>query len=598
MQMSLFGDIPNQATTVKDDIKATANDLAFGIDLGTTNSCISVVSKTEADILPVDGQATMPSCVMWAGDDNFVVGTEAHKKRGYDNVSYSVKRLMGSGSEVTLTHNGDTKVLQPFEVSAEILKALVEKAKKGLYKDITDVVITVPAYFSNTQMEETLKAGELAGLNVLNLMKEPTAAALCYNRVQSSEIASKRVLIYDLGGGTFDVSLVEIINNTADTVEDDIYGFDTEVKASSHFQVLGVRGDMLLGGDDVDIRLVECVIARAKSSGVLTRELTKLEYERLLLLVESLKKQGQRDYSFEYGEEKMKMCLTASDFVTAFKPVYDKTKTLMTELLTELNMHDKVDQIITVGGSTKSEVIRNLLINDFPNTIVNTGLEPDLGVTFGAAIQAKRTKFKDDTICVLDCIPMNIGVLCDGEVQTILPANSLIPSAQSRTFQTQEVGQNFVELEVYQGVSKFPEECSHLGRLVIDDLSIAPESGLALVDVRLAINSNGILELKARVEGKPVFNVELVNVLGGAVADSSSDTSEPPKLDRKLIRWKALSKQLKGKVAKRFKGLLEAYEKGSVDEAFIVDYIKNNISLDKVVLSNYKTASLVSEEDE
>ena len=267
---------------------------AFGIDLGTTNSCIAVIGNgNRPTILPIDKKITLPSCVMWKGGNEFIVGEEAYKNRGRKNVIYSVKRLMGSGRKVKLEYNDMVREFEPWEISREILVALVTKAKQGIYKDIRDVVITVPAYFTNTQIEETKKAGEAANLNILCIMKEPTAAALLYNQEFSSK-EPKKVLLYDLGGGTFDASVV-LISSTQDSSLDDIYGLSSG-NEKVLFSVLKVLGDTHLGGDDIDKELVHHLINHLLSQGVNLEDISSYTRELLLLKAEYYKKLGIGTY--------------------------------------------------------------------------------------------------------------------------------------------------------------------------------------------------------------------------------------------------------------------------------------------------------------
>ena len=253
--MEVFG----QATKTLEEMgKKTP---AYGIDLGTTNSCIAVIQagNTPKVIKLKDGNVTMPSCVMWKGGDKFVVGREAYKNRYKASAIYSVKRLMGTDEKVVLQYGMKTKVMTPVEVSAKILEGLVEQASTD-FKDIKDVVITVPAYFNNRQVEDTIKAGEMAGLNVLRILREPTAASLVYDMeaIGRDEI---NVLVYDLGGGTFDASLLRIKKSGGDLSElTNLYGDlgvgDSDESSYSMLDnVIDTDGDSRLGGDDIDREL-------------------------------------------------------------------------------------------------------------------------------------------------------------------------------------------------------------------------------------------------------------------------------------------------------------------------------------------------------
>lgn len=593
-QMNLFGEKGKEVSGI---LKREGKESAFGIDLGTTNSCISVLGNDRTEVLPVDGSNTMPSCVMWLGGDNFVVGKEAYKNRGDDNVIYSVKRLMGSGQTISLTFEGETREFEPKEISAKILRALVDKAKEGLYKDINDVVITVPAYFSDSQIKETLESGKMAGLNVLTLMKEPTAAALLFNRVVADSITSKTVLVYDLGGGTFDVSVVRITNtaNDDDDDDDDVYG-ESESNSQDQvlFQVLGVRGDMRLGGDDVDDLLVEYAIENAKKNGAISKPLSDRDYEKLKLQIENYKKSGPATYRFktEVDGKLVGFSLTTSNFSDAFSTVYAKTKNLIDNLLQDM---PPIDQIIMVGGSTRAEYIQTQLQLDYlgnSNKAFNN-LDPDLSVTFGAAVQAKRLKFGDDSVKLLDCLPMHIGILSNGVIEPILRANDIIPSSAERQFLTNEKGQDFVIIKVFQGISEYPEACTYLGELRADNLKVV-EDQQGLVTIRLVVNSNGILELSVLSLGKEPKRVELVNILGG-----DGNTVVEKEVDMQLLKWQKWgSMNLAEEQLVLFKELLAQYEEGTATAKNVKSFISKNSVVEKVVVPEISGIDFVGAEDE
>ena len=547
------------------------NLLAFGIDLGTTNSAIAVVGNgNKPDIISVDGQSTMPSCVMWNGGNNFVVGSEAFKHRDRPNVCYSVKRLMGTDKKVKLIYDGIEREFAPWEMSREILKALVEKAKVGLYKDINDVVISVPAYFSDKQISDTLKAGKAAGLNVLSLIKEPTAACLLYNQ-QFESSGSKTVLVYDLGGGTFDISVV-MISNTGNTNSEIAALYDlVSVESKTLFSVLKVSGDPRLGGDDVDSELLSRILDNLAKQNINKGDITRGMRERLLLRAEYAKKKGIAAYmeTMTFNNKTAEFTLNPSDFYVAFDSVYNKTKRLLDNVLSDSALF-KIDQIITIGGSTKSEYIRSKLQNDFPGVSINFGLNPDESVALGAAIQAKRLKFGDDTVNVLDCLPMDIGVISEDFVDPILKAGMQIPCTVSRTFLTQEKGQNQVELLFYQGNSRYSEECEFLGSLKLDNTALTDTSHSRVL-VELSIDSNGLLVVKSAAGNSGLQRRELVNLLGKTSVDTPKITA-----DKRVIRWKSFANRLEPDKKEELLCLLDLYIDGLVNESDVVSFIRDN----------------------
>lgn len=539
---------------------------AFGIDLGTTNSCIAVIGNgSRPTILPLDNKITLPSCVMWKGGNDFIVGEEAYENRGHENVIYSVKRLMGSGEKIRLKYQDMVKEFEPWEISKEILIALVEKAKKGIYRDIHDVVITVPAYFTNTQIEETKKAGEAANLNILCIMKEPTAAALLYNQEFSSK-EPKKVLLYDLGGGTFDASVV-LISSQQDSSLDDIYGLSSGDEKVL-FSVLKVLGDTHLGGDDIDKELMGCLINHLLSQGVSLEDISSYNKELLLLKAERYKKLGIGTYqdSITINGKEVELILRSEDFIKATEMVYRKTRFLVQQVLADPIVGGSIDQIITVGGSTKSELIQSWLKNDFPEIVVNASMNPDESVALGAAIQAKRAKFGNDSITILDCLAMNIGVLSSGYITSILSAGDQIPCSNFKLFTTMEKGQKQVALDVYQGLTRFPEECTYLGTLDINNLKVA-EDKLGRIVITLFVDSNGLLSIEANIPGTGTRKLELVNVNG--VSRSNID-------NKKVTRWKRFAKTLNHDDSECLLGMIACFVVGALEEKEIVSFIQKH----------------------
>ena len=556
---------------------------AFGIDLGTTNSCIAVIGNgNQPEVIKIAGKNTMPSCVMWEGGDSFIVGTEAYLRRGEANVVYSVKRLMGGGKKVNLKYNGISKDFEPWEISREILKSLVFEAKKGLYRNIEDVVITVPAYFTNTQIEETKKAGEAAGLNIINMMKEPTAAALIYNRdistinktdlkqnCYSGSDTAKKVLLYDLGGGTFDVSVVKV--SKQDSAElDNVYGLDNSGKESILFSVVKVLGDMKLGGDDIDKILVDSIVSRLIKQGIPRNDIDETTRKKIFHIAEQWKKQGISSYrsTISLKGQKVELSLNPSDFEKAYKAIYQKTKQIMDKVLEDPSTGGRIDQIITVGGSTKAVLIQSNLKNDFPNIPINSSLNPDESVALGAAIQAKRSKFGDDSINILECLAMNIGLLSNGQISNVLKAGDQIPCSNFRTFLTMEEGQLGVDLDVYQGLTRYPEECTCLGRLKLDNLETRKDVHGKIL-LTLFVDSNGLLSIEAEAGASGIHKLELVNL-------SDSTTSNHTRASTEVVRWRRFISKLSEEQKKIGLDLLKNYEKGKINKDDVVAFMSKN----------------------
>lgn len=563
---------------------------AFGIDLGTTNSAISViVSGNTPEIIRLKGgRATLPSCVMWMGGDKFIVGREAYMKRHQPNVCYSVKRKMGTGKMITLEFEGEKKKFTPAFISSLILKELATQASKA-YGEVKDVVITIPAYFNQNQIKDTIEAGKLVGLNVMTTFSEPTSASLLY----TSESQSSKILVYDLGGGTFDVSLVRIDNSS--TKEEDVhflsmYGLDEDNSEDkkSKYSVLAVEGDSHLGGDDVDNVLLNMFLDKLKAKGVAIQNLTAEQREMYKLSLESYKKENctydifvEKIGDEEYGERVM---MSTYDFMSATKVVYDKTKVILNRVLKKSDV-STLDGIVLVGGSTKSEYIRSMLKTDFPNLQINCALNPDESVALGSSIEAKRLKFGDDNIEIFDVLPMSIGVLADNKVMKLIGKNQSVPFSKTRRFATLLDDQESINIQVYQGDSMYKDECSYLGNLRITDIPKG-KAGTVGVDVKLSISATGILNIKV-ITDSAEEDKELINIF---TAEKSEVTTSISKEDKKYTRWKAYLDTLKSTEDKEvLQGLLDSYlETGKSKE--VMDFIKTHKAEVEIVNKRYEIA--------
>lgn len=551
-----------------------------GIDLGTTNTAVAVLgNRGVPTIIPMyNDKITLPSCVMWdSKTDTYIVGEEAYKQRYKSNVIYSVKRLMGTDKTITLVYGDKQKVVTPIEMSAEILKEAVRKASEN-YGSVEDVVITVPAYFGDKQVSDTEKAGKLAGLNVLKIFREPTAASLFYAR--ANEKKSSKILIYDLGGGTFDITLVNIIQRKPCKELDDFYGFKFNSKGDNSGQtilsVLKTDGDTHLGGDDIDNELLNICLNKIKEKGYDINQLTREQVEELRLKMESKKKDGSAAYqiSLEYtlkDESKINdyIEIYPADFANATMKIYNKSRKIMKRVLSDVNM-DELDAIVLVGGSTKSIYIKEFLKKDFPNIKINDALNPDEAVALGASIEAKRLKYNDLNMQVYDVLPLAIGVLADGKVQKVIQQNQSVPYAKSSVYVTTVDNQEEIKVCIYQGNSVFPEECTYLGHLIIDNLEPKP-AGKAQILVNLSVNANGLLKVSVSIDDK-LKEVELTNLFA---SKGNGNKAKPiNKNSRKINRWREFAKSLSD--PSELNSLLDKFENGEIEQAVIVNYIKNH----------------------
>ena len=490
----------------------------FGIDLGTTNSAISIVDNNGiAKCLELDnGKTTMPSCVLWdSNKDEFIVGDKAYAKRYQSNVCYSVKRLMGSDELVTFEHAGKKITKTPTEVSAIILKGLVSKVK--LYKDIKDVVITVPAGFNINQIEATKKAADLAGLNLLGIMREPTAASLVYRLDKEPG----NILVYDLGGGTFDVSIVNVKKGSSG--DSDLLDFlgmgDDETESKDSITVINTRGNNKLGGDDLDREIYSLMENKLKTHyGITPKMIRREDKEKLILKLEQYKKSADYantdiylDWTLTNGKKFQGMIsFTMEDFEKATKKIYRKTKVYIDDVLKSSNVN--IHSIVLVGGSTKNVLLQKMLKDDYPGVNVCNYLNPDEAVSLGASVQAKRLKYGSDTLEVFDVTSNPIGVLSDGRVKTLIEKNQSLPCTITKTFTTSVDDQQFVDIKVYEGSSIYHQECEYLGDLVVRGLPKGKAGTIAVV-VTLTVDSDGLLQVETLIDGKR-SKVTLMNILG------------------------------------------------------------------------------------
>lgn len=554
---------------------------AFGIDLGTTNSCISILREGRLPvIIPMrDGSKTLPSCVMYRGKNTkAIVGKEAYWNRHKPNVAYSVKRLMGSGKKVNFSYHNENWSMEPAEVSAEILKELVYQISDR-YKNVKDVVITVPADFDMPQIEDTIKAGKLAGLNVLSIMREPTSASLVFGLDKK---VTGNVLVYDLGGGTFDATLLSINSSKSDDDLDSLYGFDepdsnpSDVEEDTTFVVKATRGDAHLGGDDFDLVVLDLVFNKLKSKGIDVNQIPHSYKESLLLRIENLKKNGiYRDYvmPIEYipksrskGKKvETEVTVTVDDFFEATKVIFGKTKVLIDELLR--NYPCKLEGIVTVGGSTKNPVIYELLKNCY-NVPIYNDINPDESVAMGAAVHARTLKFKDSGVSVLDVISNGIGVHSDNKVMNIIPRDSMVPCSMSRLFSTVVDNQKEINVIVYSGNSTIPEECVELGMLTLENKEMGPAGTVGVV-VKLSVDSNGLLTCYAKV-GDEFKELTLKNILG-----RQSHTSLSLR-EKKLVKWVAFANKMEDSPEKdELQRMLVQFENGVNNSDEIIEYIRS-----------------------
>lgn len=469
---------------------------AVGIDLGTTNSEVAIVENGQARVLPGDdGDLILPSCVGLSDTGKLLVGREALRQYAAapDRTVKSIKRWMGTDHKTTL---GDKDYL-PHEISAIILRALKQRAETALGEPVTQAVITVPAYFTDAQRQATKTAGEIAGFEVLQIINEPTAAALAYE-VRSD--ATERVLVYDLGGGTFDVSVVEITGSV------------TEVLAS--------HGNNQLGGDDFDRRLQLYLKDLFRKQHEVDAPDDAATHARLLRAAEQAKIELST-HSFTTVREaflgskgKTALHLEAeiarTDFERLIQPLLNETLEAIDRALSDASLEAQdLDRIILVGGSTRIPLIQHMIANHLGQAPTD-GIQPDLCVALGASLQAGVLTGEAIDAILVDVIPHSLGIAAamdtplgpmPGFFSVVIPRNSVIPVSRSEVYSTFSHNQEAVEIEVFQGENPMAEENVPLGSFKVEDLPPKP-AGSVQVEVHFDFDLNGILTVTATEKGK------------------------------------------------------------------------------------------------
>lgn len=523
----------------------TSKKLAIGIDLGTTNSCVSIIGADSSDIPSIitlsNGKNTLQSCVMLV-NDKFIVGEEAYRNRyKTSNCVYSVKRIMGTNKTIVLTDSVTNKVrkFSPEEISAEILKALKNEVGKK-YGEVLDCIITVPAYFTIKQKEATVKAGKLAGLNVLSLLSEPASSALA---VSVGELPKNemKVLVYDLGGGTFDVNTVKLVKNDTESENEilEMFGEDLneEEKESSVAMVLEKAGNNLLGGDDLDREMFRLLTLKHPN----IEKLGKEQKEKLILTLELFKKDIINTVSMSVETEVGKITISKEMFKKATEKIFRQTMKCVNSIDTS-----NLDGIILAGGSTKNLYLRELLTEQFKNIPLFNAVNPDEIVAMGAGIKVAIETKINTTAEVYDVLGMNIGIEnYDGRMTVILNKASTLPCEGFAKFSPDREDQNEVAFEVYQGNSSLCKECVKLGSLIIPNIK-----GLKAFKVTLAVNFSGILSIKAE-HSRGCEELELVNI--NALEDSNNVKISIK--EKQISRWRLNANN-------EINLLIDEYEKG------------------------------------
>ncbi|MAJ27044.1 MAG: molecular chaperone DnaK [Halieaceae bacterium] len=562
----------------------------IGIDLGTTNSCVSVLESGKPRVIEnAEGGRTTPSIVAYADDNEVLVGQSAKRQAVTNptNTLFAVKRLIGRRFEddvvqkdikmvpykIVKADNGDAWVeaksesMAPPQVSAEVLRKMKKTAEEYLGESVTEAVITVPAYFNDSQRQATKDAGRIAGLEVKRIINEPTAAALAYGMDKAQ--GDRTVAVYDLGGGTFDISIIEI----------------AEVDGEHQFEVLATNGDTFLGGEDFDLRLIEFLAEEFKSENGIDLHNDPLALQRLKEAAEKAKielsSSQQTEVNLPYitadatGPKHLVVKLTRSKLESLVQELVTRSLEPLKVALKDSGLSaSEIDDIILVGGQTRMPMVQQT-VADFFGKEPRKDVNPDEAVAMGASIQGAVLAGDVKDVLLLDVTPLTLGIETMGGIATpLIEKNTTIPTKKSQVFSTAEDNQTAVTIHVVQGERKQATSNKSLGRFDLADIPPAPR-GMPQVEVTFDLDANGILNVSAKDKATGKEQSIRITASGGLSEDDIQqmveDAEANAEADKKFEELVTARNTADGMINAAKKTLEEAGEHASDDERSAIE---------------------------